>query len=67
MLRRFPVDNSFNFLGVNRNALGRDNMAKIEDFIKPEFTFGELRIETLLTEPVEDQTEVLGMVFFILR
>src|SRR6187399_1323609 len=52
ILRRFPVDNSFNLLGVNRNALGRDNMAKIEDFIKPEFTFGELHIETVLTEPI---------------
>ena len=29
VLRGFLVDNSFNFLGVDRNTLSRDDMAKI--------------------------------------
>ena len=66
ILRRFPLHNSFNLLGVNRNTLGRDNMAKIEDFIQPEFTFGKLRIELMLSELIKNQTQMLGMIFLVL-
>src|SRR3954471_24031296 len=44
ILRRFPIQNFRHLLRVNSDALGRDDVPKVKNFIKPEFTFGELRV-----------------------
>ena len=41
-------------------------MAQIQDLIEPEFALGELGIELMFTESVENQTEVLSVILFIL-
>src|SRR4051812_16206183 len=66
ILRRFPIQNCRHPLGINSNALGRDDMPKVKNFIKPEFTFGELRIELILSELVEHQSQMFGMILLIL-
>ena len=45
ILRRFPIHNSGHLLGVNSNALGRDDVTKEKNFIEPKLTFRELRID----------------------
>src|SRR3954471_18185866 len=42
ILRRFPIQNFRHLLRINSDALGRDDVPKVKNFIKPEFTFGEL-------------------------
>src|SRR3954471_1531667 len=66
ILRRFPIHNCRHPLRVNSDALGRDDMTKIKNFIKPKFTFGELRIELILSELVEHQSQMFGMILLIL-
>ena len=38
ILRRFPIHNCRHLLRINSNALGRDDMAKVENLIKLELT-----------------------------
>ena len=66
ILRRFPIQNCRNLCGINSNALGRDDMTKVKNFIKPKLTFGKLRIELILSELVEHQSQMLGMILLIL-
>ena len=62
ILRRFPIQNCRNLRGVNSNALGRDDMTKVKNFIKSKLTFGKLRIELILSELVEHQSQMFGMI-----
>ena len=66
ILRRFPIHNCGHPLGINSDALGRDDMTKVKNFIEPKLTFGELRIELILSELVEHQSQMFGMVLLIL-
>ena len=66
ILRRFPVHNCGHLLGVSSDALGRDDVTKVKNFIKPELTFGKLHIELMLSELVEHQSQMLGIILFIL-
>src|SRR3954470_24551088 len=65
ILRRFPIHNFGHLLRVNSDALGRDDVPKVKNFIKPEFTFGELRVQLMLSELVEHQSQMNGMIFLI--
>ena len=60
ILRQFPIHNCRHLLRINSNALGGDDVTKIKNFIKPELTFGKLRIELMLSELVEDQSQMLA-------
>ena len=42
-------------------------MTKIKNLIKPKFTLGELGVELMFPELIEHQTQVLGMIFLVLR
>ena len=42
VLRRFPIHNCRNLRRINSNALGRYDIPKVKNFIKPELTFGKL-------------------------
>ena len=66
ILRRFPIHNCGHLLGINSNALDRDDMPKVKNLIKPELTFGKLRIEFMLSELVEHQSQMFGMILLIL-
>ena len=44
ILRRSPIENSLNSLGVDGNTILGDNMPKVGHFRKPEFTLGKLSI-----------------------
>src|SRR4051812_46593082 len=44
ILRRFPIHNFRHLLRINSDALGRDDVPKVKNFIKPKFTFGELSV-----------------------
>ena len=39
ILRRFPIHNCGHLLGVNSDALGRDDVTKEKNFIEPKLTF----------------------------
>ena len=67
ILRRFPIHNCRHLLRIHRNALGRDDMTKIKNLIEPKFTLGELGVELMFFELVKYQTQVLGMIFLVLR
>ena len=41
-------------------------MTKVKNFVKPELTLGKLRIELMLSEFVEYQSQMLGMILLIL-
>ena len=66
ILRRFPIQNCRNLRRINSNSLGGDEVTKIKNFIKPELTFGKLRIELMLSELVEHQSQMFGMILLIL-
>ena len=66
ILRRFPIHNCRHLRRINSNSLGGDDVAKIKNFIKPELTFGKLRIELMLSELVENQSQMFGMIMLIL-
>ena len=42
-------------------------MTKIKNLIEPKFTLGELGVELMFSELVKNQTQVLGMIFLVLR
>ena len=42
-------------------------MTKIKNLIEPKFTLGELGVELMFPELVKNQTQVLGMIFLVLR
>ena len=42
------------------------DMTKVKNFIKLELTFGKLRIELMLSELVEHQSQMFGMILLIL-
>ena len=44
ILRRSPIENSLNSLGVDGNTILGDDMSKVGHFWKPEFTFRILSI-----------------------
>ena len=66
IVRRFPIHNCGHLLRIHGNALGRDDMTKIKNFIEPKFTLGELGVELMFPELIEYQTQVLGMIFLVL-
>ena len=42
-------------------------MTKIKNLIEPKFTLGELGVELVFVQLIEYQTQVLGMIFLVLR
>ena len=42
-------------------------MTKIKNLIEPKFTLGELGVELMFSELIKNQTQVLGMIFLVLR
>ena len=66
VLRRFQIHNCRHFLRIHRNALGRDDTTKIKNLIEPKFALGELGVELMFPELIENQTQVLGMIFLVL-
>ena len=67
ILRRLPIHNCRHLLRIHSNALGGDDMTKIKNLIEPKFTFGELGVELMFPELIKNQTQVLGMIFLVLR
>ena len=66
ILRRFPIHNCRYLLRINSYALGGDDMAKVENLIEPKLTLWKLRIELMFSEFVEYQSQMLGMILFVL-
>ena len=67
ILRRFPFNNGLNLGRVNLNALGRDNMPKINHFFQPELALGKLGIQLVFSQFIKHQPEMFLMFFLILR
>ena len=65
ILRRLPIHNCRNLLHINNNAIGRDDMTKIKNLIKPKFALGELGVELMFPELIKHQTQVFGMIFLV--
>ena len=42
-------------------------MTKIKNLIEPKFALGELGVELVFPQLIEYQTQVLGMIFLVLR
>ena len=66
ILRRLPVHSCRTLFWINNNAHGGDDVAKVKNFIKPKLTFGKIRIELVLSELVEHQSQMFGMILLIL-
>ena len=66
ILRRFPIHNCRHLLRINSDALGGDDMTKVKNFVKAELTLGKLRMELMLSEFVEYQSQMLGMILLVL-
>ena len=42
-------------------------MTKIKNLIEPKFALGELGVELVFPQLIENQTQVLGMIYLVLR
>ena len=67
VLGRLPVHNCRHLLRIHRYALVRDDMPKIENLIEPKLALSELGVELMFPKLIVHQTQVLGMIFLILR
>ena len=66
LLRRSPIENSLNSLGVDGNTILGDDMSKVGHFWKPEFTFRILSIQLMFSKLFQNKPKVFSMFLFIL-
>jgi hypothetical protein len=55
-----------NLAWVNNNTLSRDDMSKKRNFLQPESTFAEFAIELMVSKSLQNNSEMLHMLFFAL-
>jgi hypothetical protein len=67
VLQRSPVKNSLNSFRVNSDTILGNHMTKVGYFQKPEFTFGELGIQLMLSKLLQNKTKMFSMLFLVLR
>lgn len=61
ILRRKAFNECLDGFRIDNDAFSRNDMAKIDNLRKPEFTFRELGIETMFTKIQENEAKVLFM------
>ena len=66
ILRRSPIKNSLNSLGVDGNTILGNDMPKVGHFRKPKFTFRILCIELMFSKFFQNKLKVFNILFFIL-
>ena len=62
-LRRKPKKDCLDGFRIDGDAFTRNDIPKVNDFRKPEFTFGELGIERMFTKLEEKEVEMFFMFF----
>jgi hypothetical protein len=55
-----------NLAWINYNTLSGDDMSKKQNFLQPESTLAELGIELMVPKSLQNHSEMLRMLFFIL-
>jgi hypothetical protein len=55
-----------NLTWVNCNSLSEDDMSKKRNFLQPESTLAELGIELMVSKSLQNNSEMLRMIFFTL-
>ena len=59
----WPVSDRFEFCGVHRNSFGRDDEAEVFDGVGVEGGLLELGVELVVSEALQDHSDVLAMFF----
>ena len=62
-LRRKPKKDCLDGFRIDGDAFTRNDIPKVNDFRKPEFTLGELGIERIVTKLEEKEVEMFFMFF----
>jgi hypothetical protein len=55
-----------NFACVDCNTLSGDDVSKKQNFLQPKITLAELGIELMVMKSLQNNSEMLRMIFFIL-
>ena len=63
--RLLPVNDGFNFFGIQKNNIPRNYISKEDYFIKLELKFGKLSIELFNSQSLQDNLKVIRMFFYI--
>jgi hypothetical protein len=61
-----PIKYFLNLAGVNYDTLNRDDMSMKRNFLQLESTLTELGIELMVTKSLQNNVEILHMLFFTL-
>jgi hypothetical protein len=64
---RLPIEYLLNFAWVKYNTLYGDDMSKKQNFLLPESTLAELGIKLMVSKSLQNNSEMLHMLFFTLR
>jgi hypothetical protein len=62
-----PIKYFLNLAWVNCNLLSRDDMSKKRNFLQPESTLAEFRVELMVLKSLQNNADVPLMLFFTLR
>jgi hypothetical protein len=63
---RFPIKYFLNLVWINCNTLSGDDISKKWNFLQPESTLTELGIELMVMKSLQNNSEMLRMLFFTL-
>jgi hypothetical protein len=63
---RLPIKYFMNLAWINCNTLSRDDMSKKRNFLPPESTLAKLGIELMVSKSLQNNSEMLRMLFFTL-
>jgi hypothetical protein len=61
---RLPIKYFLNLVWVDCNSLIKDDMSKKRNFLQPESTLAEFGIELMVPKSLQNNTEMLCMLFF---
>jgi hypothetical protein len=63
---RFPIHHLLYFVSISGYTFTRHSVAQKFCTIQPEFTLGKLSIELMVSKTLENNAQVLSMIFLIL-
>jgi hypothetical protein len=61
---RLPIKYFLNLAWINCNTLSGDDMSKKRNFLQPESTLAELGMELMVSKSLQNNLEMLRMLFF---
>jgi hypothetical protein len=61
----FPIHHLLNFARIYGDTILRNSVAQKIHTIQPKFTFGEISIKLMISQTLEDNSEMFGMLLLI--